>query len=825
MNGYGPPPMARPASVWKTTKAADGKEYYYNSATNETTWTKPDELKDDVEVRNSLSCLTPWLTTDKRHIATTGWDIVFTPDGKRYYYNKTTRETAWNIPEEVQQKIDQFKQNQPPARPPPAGPSGWAAGPSVYAPSYDNRRQERDEYRPDRYDRERDRDREAGFGGDRPNISFTTSAELQFSTPQEAEAAFTKVLKQLKVQPDWTWLQAMRAGIHDPNWRAIPEPDKREEAFKKYCEDLRAQEKLKEQDRHAKLRADFIAMLRSHPEIKYYTRWKTALPIIEEETVFRSAKDDTERRALFDEYMISLKKAHEEEEKESRRTALDDVMKMLQTLNLEPFTRWHTAEEKLESHEVFKSESLQALTRVDVLRQFQTHIKQLQREHNDRAQADKHVDRRLERKNRDAFVVLLNELREKGDLRHGTKWKDIHGVIKDDPRYVAMIGQKGSSPVDLFWDALEEEEAKFRTLRRYALDVLEVHDACPVFCHQLLTFRQQQRFEVTTSTLVEEFLSVMRTDPRTAKIDEQSMHNIYNYVITKVKKREEDERRNEEHHERDLMYDLRSVMKRLDPPVSLSDTWEVVRPRVEKSEEYRALKSDTARQAAFDKHMRRLKESERDRERERERERESDRRDRSRRDDRERVRDRHEIDDEFRNGHPDSHRSRRTRTRSPERPERDPYAAERRRAQQLREVRWNNDAPRLTPPPRRDRGDDDRYERSRRGSLGDHYVRERRERETEREQRSERPFSRADPREAGVSLLDYGDSGGRTSLSRRRRESDESTSKRDHDNKRARYSPRAERKSKTPVPEASKKQEEEARALRSGSEEGEIEED
>jgi pre-mRNA-processing factor 40 len=59
-------------------------------------------------------------------------------------------------------------------------------------------------------------------------------------------------------------------------------------------------------------------------------------------------------------------------------------------------------------------------------------------------------------------------------LKTGSKWKDIHAIIQDDPRYIAMLGQSGSSPLDLFWDALEIEEQKFRTLRRYALDVLEV---------------------------------------------------------------------------------------------------------------------------------------------------------------------------------------------------------------------------------------------------------------------------------------------------------------------------------------------------------------
>ncbi len=398
-------------------------------------------------------------------------------DGKKYFAHTETKQTTWAVPEAVQKIIDRNKQNQPPQRPPPAAaPPAWAAGPSMHPASHDNRRPERDEYRPDRHDRDRDRDRdrEAGFGGERPNISFTVGTELQFSSPQEAEAAFMKVLRQMKVQPDWEWQQAVRAGIHDPNWRAIPEPEKREDAFKKYCEDLRAQEKNKEQDRQAKLRADFTAMLRSHPEIKYYTRWKTALPFIEEETIFRSAKDDSERRALFEEYIITLKRVHEEEEADSRRSALDQVMDLLQSLNLEPFTRWQAAQEKLEQNEEFNSKKYQSLNRMDVLNQFEKHIRQLQREHNDRVQADRRVKHRLERKNRDAFIVLLNELRDNGKLKAGTKWKDIHSSIEEDPCFLAMLGQSGSSPVDLFWDALEEEEGKFRTLRRYALDVLEV---------------------------------------------------------------------------------------------------------------------------------------------------------------------------------------------------------------------------------------------------------------------------------------------------------------------------------------------------------------
>jgi pre-mRNA-processing factor 40 len=626
---------------------------------------------------------------------------------------------------------------------------------------------------------------------------------VQFSSAEEAEAAFMKMLKRIGAQADWTWPQAVRAGVKDSNWRAITDPKEREEAFKKYCHELRAQDKAKEQERQAKLRADFTDMLRSHSEIKHYTRWRTALPMIENEAIFRSAKDDTERRALFDEYILSLKKSHTEKAQEGRVSALDQLSGIFQGLDLEPFTRWNAAEAKLDKTEQLKSEQFRSLTKLDFLSAFERHIRLLQKERNDRDQAERQATRRVERKNRDAFKSLLRELSDAGTLRAGTKWKEVYEFLRDDPRYLAMLGQQGSTPLELFWDALEEEEGKFRIQRRYALEVLEV--CWPNHNTEVIANATQiNQFEVKLTTPFEEFLGTMRLDPRTANLDEQSLRAIYAYVIAKVKKREEEERRDSEYVERRAADDFRSMLKHLEPPVLVTDSYDSVRSRFEHTDEYKAFKSDLAREAAFEKYIRRLKDKEKDRER-------------SKRDPRDRERDRRERDREYRNGHTDSHRRHRTRTRSPEH---DPYAAERRQAQQDREARYrNNDSTGLSPPYRRNNRDDDRFDRPRRGS-GDHYGRERREREAERERSY---VSRADPRERSVSELDYGDS--RPVSTRRRRESNESGGRREA--KRPRYSPmpdRArERRSKTPVQTAPEPKEDPG--LRSGSEEGEIEED
>lgn len=299
----------------------------------------------------------------------------------------------------------------------------------------------------------------------------------------------------------------------------------------------------------------------------------------------------------------------------------------------------------------------------------------------------------------------------------------------------------------------------------------------------------------------------MHTDRRTANIDPDSMSLIFERLRDKVQRRSEEDKHHAERHQRRAVDALRSRVKHLEPPVMLGDTWEQVRPRIEKLEEYRALDSDELRRSAFDKVMRRLKEKEEDYEREK-----------SRREHRDRERDRER---DYRNGHASPHRRHRIRT-----PEPDAYEADRRKAQADRERQYRKTSMTgLSPPPpaRRERDERDRYERASSRQVSSHYDRERREREAERERSY---ISRADPRDKG-SELDYGES--RPGSMRRRRDSGDDSpgsrreskrTRRDRTSRERTFSPRGHRRSRTPgqqpVPEPVK----EDPGLRSGSEEG-----
>lgn len=334
------------------------------------------------------------------------------------------------------------------------------------------------------FDNSRDREplgeaRQIAYGNDangsRAQVFVPANTDPDYSTFEEAEAAFLKLLRRHNVDPNWTWEQTMRAIIKDPQYRALKDPKDRKTAFEKYAVEVRVQEKDRAKERIEKLRKDFATMLRSHPEIKHYTRWKTARPIIEAETIFRSAKDDDERRQLFEDYIIELKKANVERESSTRKAAMDELLDILKGLELEPYTRWSEAQGIIQSNQRFQGDQkFKSLTKSDLLTGFENHIKDLEIAFNEARQLQKNVKIRKERQNRDRYSGLLHELKNNNKIKAGSKWSKVYPTIEKEERYQAMLGQSGSTPLDLFWDLVEEEERALRSTRNDVLDVLDV---------------------------------------------------------------------------------------------------------------------------------------------------------------------------------------------------------------------------------------------------------------------------------------------------------------------------------------------------------------
>lgn len=648
-------PFPQPGLTWQEHRTPDGRVYYYNSLTRVTQWTKPEEL----------------MTPAERALANQPWKEYTAEGGKKYWYNTETKQSSWEMPEVYKQALG-VGTTTPTSAATPTGPfsapggghqGGYGGGQSDnYRPDRDRDRDYRDRDRDRDYrDRDRDRDRDhrdhrdyreslgesrqLTFGNNNNSAPafVPATADPEYATPEEAEAAFVKLLKRSGVQPDWTWEQTLRAVVKDPQFRAIKDPKDRKAAFEKYCHDVIVQDKERAKERLTKLRADFATMLRSHPEIKHYTRWKTARPMIEGETIFRSTNDDNERRQLFEDYRVELRKAHKDQQIALRKSAMDGLIELLPKLDLEPYTRWSEAQGTIESTAEFQQdEKYKSLSKYDILTVFQNHVKALERTFNDSRQEEKNKKLRKERKNRDNFCALLAELRKDGKIKAGSKWSKVYPLLEHDERYLAMAGQPGSTPMELFWDVVEEEERALRTTRNDILDVID-----------------DKRFEVTPKTTFQEFEAIVKDDRRTANIERDVLELIFERLQEKKAKRSADDDKHSERQQRRALDDLRSYLKRLEPPITVNETYEQVEGRIAQSNEFKAVASDEARRSAFEKHIRRLKEKEEEAER-----------------DRLRRRDRGDL---YRDRGERSHRSsaRSVRSRSPEH---DPYEADRRKA-------------------------------------------------------------------------------------------------------------------------------------------------
>ncbi|GAV56638.1 WW domain-containing protein/FF domain-containing protein [Cephalotus follicularis] len=80
------PSLSQPSlSDWQEHTSADGRRYYYNKRTRQSSWEKPLELMTPIE----------------RADASTVWKEFTTPEGRKYYYNKVTKQSKWSIPEEL----------------------------------------------------------------------------------------------------------------------------------------------------------------------------------------------------------------------------------------------------------------------------------------------------------------------------------------------------------------------------------------------------------------------------------------------------------------------------------------------------------------------------------------------------------------------------------------------------------------------------------------------------------------------------------------------------------------------------------------------------
>ncbi|KAF9989784.1 hypothetical protein BGZ75_004961 [Mortierella antarctica] len=632
-----PAPAPAPAakSAWTEYTHQDGRKYYYHATTKQTVWQKPDELK----------------TPGERALEACPWKEYSTPEGKKYYHNASTSQTVWTVPDEYKSLMENIAletktaastattpgtgasaaaaagskaasyplptkpptptsavstpsplrhqavlpgaqassapQQPPLGRDPASGGSGFMP-PQSSRPPYPPHQG----HRPQRF-------QQSFVPSDSNNVrvgerNVNVNETPDFATKEQAEEAFKKLLKDTGVTSTWTWEQTMRAVVTNPMYRALKTTAERKTAFQEYVDERRIVELEEKRARQQKQKQDFLELLSQHPDkVTHASRYTTISRLFAEEPVFKAFEDDRERHSIFDGFVNELIRKEKDDARQRRKAGMTVLAALLSKIGEITFmTRWAEAREILQEHKEYKeSEAVQSLAKIDQLIVYEDHLKQLEKEYDQKRVRDRVLRKRAERKRREAFKELLGELRAKSELNAKICWMQIYPLIKDDPRYSNMLGQPGSTPMELFWDMIEDLDERLYQDRKMVQDLLKTAD-----------------FEILPETTLEEFTEALSKQDKASGISPDDRKLIFEQLLGKAVHYAKEEKRRQEKLARKKAESFRSMLKAMDPPVTLESSWEDVKAKAEPEPEYAALENDEKRKEVFDRYIERLKE-------------------------------------------------------------------------------------------------------------------------------------------------------------------------------------------------------------------------
>ncbi|KAI8854712.1 hypothetical protein BC829DRAFT_379467 [Chytridium lagenaria] len=354
-------------------------------------------------------------------------------------------------------------------------------------------------------------------------------------------------------------------------YRALNTLAKRKQAFQEYIDEYKIREK-----------------------INGNTRYRRVCDILGQDPLFLSIEEKA-RISLFEEWSEEMRKKEKEEQRVKRKEAVDKLKILLKSLpDIKADTPLKEAQEVYKNHPIFQGdETLSTMDPIDILTIYEDHVKILEAEYYEVKAKERAAARRKERQNRDAFRELLKRLQADGVIFFDSKWKDIQQYLKDEPAYHEVLGQPGSTPIELFWDVTVELELQYQVDRKVVMDVMKKYG-----------------ISVKTDTIFEDFLSELRgSSSRMKNYSDGTIHAVFDEHMLKVAAKMKEEKRRQEKKLKKKMDAFKSLLKRADVPISSSSAWEDVRPLIATKSEFEALE-ESFKVEVFNKFIRRLKEKE-----------------------------------------------------------------------------------------------------------------------------------------------------------------------------------------------------------------------
>ncbi|KAL3270795.1 hypothetical protein HHI36_021318 [Cryptolaemus montrouzieri] len=581
--GFGgfPAPAANPSDQWTEHKAPDGRTYYYNSVTKQSSWQKPDQLKSPAEL---LLSQCPW----KEYTA---------DNGKIYYHNINTKESRWVIPPELEEikakiaasEVEPIKAEVPSENASPVQAAVLPVNSGSNSPVVSLSQTESPS---------RKSALEAAMAATLASIELPIPVPVKEEEPlkevtkdiqppmpevkvykdkKEAMEAFKDLLKDKNVPSNASWDTCVKMISSDPRYESFKKLNEKKQVFNAYKTQKLKDEKEEQRIRAKKSKELLEEFLLNCDQISSSTKYYRCDEMFSYMEVWTNVSDG-DRRDIYEDVMFTLAKREKEEAKILKKRNMKRLAEVLDNMPKITYdTTWSEAQAMLLDNADFKNDvNLLAMDKEDALIAFEEHIRALEKEQGEDKEREKKRIKRQYRKNRDRFLTLLDYLHEEGKLTSMSLWVELYPLISADVRFSAMLGQSGSTPLDLFKFYVEDLKARFHDEKKIIKEIL-----------------REKEFEVKVDTTFDQFATVICEDKRSATLDAGNVKLTFNSLLEKAEVKEKERLKEESKRMKKLEVGFKNLLKEMNIDPELA--WDEVKEKIQNEEEFMAFASDSER--------------------------------------------------------------------------------------------------------------------------------------------------------------------------------------------------------------------------------------
>lgn len=280
---------------------------------------------------------------------------------------------------------------------------------------------------------------------------------------EELYRKFKEKLKALGITITWKWEDASRLLFNEPEWKAIRTFSEKRNLFNEYINDLKNKEREEIYLKREKNKAKFRQLLSEDNTINSDSTYTEAMSRLSYDERWR-AVDEKEREDVFEDYIDLIYKKEEDEWKKEREVKKKLFLEKLKFKKIKSDTLWKNICIEFKDDPVFAS-----MEKIDRIQAFADYITTLEAEEKREKKEKEKYQGYL---NREKFRELLQISVEEKKLNMDTKWREYVSEIKDREEYLNMLGQEGSTPLELFQDKIYELKNDYKKVKKIFKEII-----------------------------------------------------------------------------------------------------------------------------------------------------------------------------------------------------------------------------------------------------------------------------------------------------------------------------------------------------------------